>query len=309
MENSGIIDENKQKFKDIYIKSIEEKILNHFVFLKDENKLNKFYSEFDIEDEDKMIINMWEEIINFIYEEIFNCMFLTISDLKQYTKIKDKFPSGLDKIIQYLIYNKKYITDKDLKNENFYISNFPNLYSKKGYLSSILNFFPNFNSCKSGNNNNDNSNNDELELDEETPVRKDLGNNYLSEKISENFKVINYKIFKNHCNAILFTLNDILSEEGEDIIIKDKLIDIMKKKYINTNLENGKFKLLYGMQLINEVLFYLKQTKQIIIFKINESKNIEFIKVCKNKADIESEVDKKTAENLLEEYYNNIKNL
>ena len=63
MENSGIIDENKQKFKDIYIKSIEEKILNHFVFLKDENKLNKFYSEFDIEDEDKMIINMWEEII------------------------------------------------------------------------------------------------------------------------------------------------------------------------------------------------------------------------------------------------------
>ena len=55
MENSGIIDENKQKFKDIYIKSIEEKILNHFVFLKDENKLNKFYSEFDIEDEDKMI--------------------------------------------------------------------------------------------------------------------------------------------------------------------------------------------------------------------------------------------------------------
>ena len=72
-------------------------------------------------------------------------------------------------------------------------------------------------------------------------------------------------------------MNDILSEEGEDIIIKDKLIDIMKKKYINTNLENGKFKLLYGMQLINEVLFYLKQTKQIIIFKINESKNIEFI--------------------------------
>ncbi len=60
-------------------------------------------------------------------------------------------------------------------------------------------------------------------------------------------------------------MNDILSEEGEDIIIKDKLIDIMKKKYINTNLENGKFKLLYGMQLINEVLFYLKQTKQIIV--------------------------------------------
>ena len=56
------------------------------------------------------------------------------------------------------------------------------------------------------------------------------------------------------------------------------------------------------MQLINEVLFYLKQTKQIIIFKINESQNIEFIKVCKNKDDIVNEDDKKIASNILEEY-------
>jgi len=309
MKDQEIFNENKQKFKDIYQKSIEEKILNHFVFLKDETKLNKFYSEFDIDDEDKMIINMWEEIINFIYEEIFNCMFLEVSDLKQYTKIKNQFPSCFNKIIQYLIYNKKYITDKDLKDENFYVYNFPYLYPKKGYLSSIFNFFPNFNYCKSGNNNNDDNNNDELENDEETPFRKDLGNNYLIESIPEHFQLINYKIFKNHCNAILFTLNDILSEEGEEIILKDILIDTIKKKYINTNLENGKSKLLYGIQLIDEVLFYLKQTKQIIIFKINENQNLEFIKVCKNKDDIVNEDDKKIASSLLEEYNKKIKNL
>jgi hypothetical protein len=104
-------------------------------------------------------------------------------------------------------------------------------------------------------------------------------------------------------------LNDILSEEGEDIILKDILIDTIKKKYINTNLENGKSKLLYGIQLIDEVLFYLKQTKQIIIFKINESQNLEFIKVCKNKDDFLNEDDKKIASSLLEEYNKKIKNL
>ena len=34
MKNQENVNENKQKFKDIYQKSIEEKILNHFVFLK-----------------------------------------------------------------------------------------------------------------------------------------------------------------------------------------------------------------------------------------------------------------------------------
>jgi hypothetical protein len=106
------IGESKQPIEYILkipIKSIEERLLNNFLFLKDENDFNKFYSEFNIDDEEKIIINMWEEIINYIYEEIFHCMSLSISDLKKSTKIKDKYPSDFNKIIQYLIYNKKYI--------------------------------------------------------------------------------------------------------------------------------------------------------------------------------------------------------
>ena len=63
MEISIKNNEYKSKFQDISQDSVEIKLLNHFIFLKDENKFNKFYSEFDIEEEDKIIINMWEEII------------------------------------------------------------------------------------------------------------------------------------------------------------------------------------------------------------------------------------------------------
>ena len=244
---------------------------------------------------------MWEEIINYIYEEIFHCMFLTILDLKKSVTIKNKFPSGFNKIMQYLIFTKKYIKDIDLRNENFYINNFPNLYYKKGYLSNIFSYFSNWKICRSGDNINDEEDkNDEYEPRRETNFRDDLSNNYLSEKIPENVIIINYKIFKNHCNAILFTLNDILSDEGEEIIAKDKFIDLIEKNYIDTDLENGKLKLNYGLQLIDETLFYLKHTKQIIIFKINENNYQEFIKISKNKDDCESEEDKKIAKNLLE---------
>ena len=301
MEISIKNNEYKSKFQDISQDSVELKLLNHFIFLKDENKFNKFYSEFDIEEEDKIIINMWEEIINYIYEEIFHCMLLTISDIKKSVTIKNKFPSGFNKIIQYLIFTKKYIKDIDLRNDNFYINNFPNLYSKKGYLSNIFSYFSNWKICRSGDNiNEEEDKNDEYEPRRETSFRDDLSNNYLSEKIPENVIIINYKIFKNHCNAILFTLNDILSDEGEEIITKNKFIDLIEKNYIDTNLENGKLKLNYGLQLIDESLFYLKHTKQIIIFKINENNYQEFIKISKNKDDCESEEDKKIAKNLLE---------
>ena len=98
------------------------------------------------------------------------------------------------------------------------------------------------------------------------------------------------------------TLKDILNEKENDIIIKSDFIDIIRKQYINPSLDNGKFKLAYGLQLIEEAIFYLNHTKQIIIFKIKESNDIEFIKTSKNKDDIETEEDIKTAAKLFEEF-------
>ena len=294
MEDSETADEYKPKLPQ---KEIEKKLLNHFIFLKDGNNLNKFYSKFNIDDEDKMIINIWENIINYIYEEIFHCMSLSIINLKQSTQINYRNPFDFNQIVQYLVYNKKYIFQEDLKNENFYIYNFPYLYQKNSILSTLYNYLPSFSSCQTKD-----DQNEENDLEGETKIRKDLSKNYLSLIIPENGIIINYKIFKSHCDAILMTLKDILNEKENDIIIKSDFIDIIRKQYINPSLDNGKFKLAYGLQLIEEAIFYLNHTKQIIIFKIKESNDIEFIKTSKNKDDIETEEDIKTAAKLFEEF-------
>ena len=282
----------------ISVKNVKKNLLKHFIFLKDENKRIKFYNEFKINDENKTIIDMWENIINYLYEEIFHCMSLTISDLKKAVTINNKIPEDFNKIINYLIYNKKYITIEDIKDENFYVQNFPYLYPKKGYFSSIFNYFlPNSNYCKSGNGNDNN----QIE-EEETLTRNDLSKDYSSQNFPENSILFNYKIFKNHCNAILITLKDILNEEGEEIIMKSTFIEIVSKKYLLTNSDNGNFKLFYGIQNIDEALFYLYKTKQIIIFKIPEDKNLEFFKVLENKIDKETEDDVKLAQKLYEDF-------
>ena len=284
-------------------KIIENNLLEHFIFLKDENKKIKFYSEFNIEDENNdIIINMWENIINYIYEEIFHCMSLSMSDLKLATRIKNTFPADFNKIIQYLRYNKKYITNEDLNNENFYIENFPYLYRKSGYISVFWNYiFPNSQSCKSNSGNIDDN---QLE-DGETPTRNDLSKNYMSQIIPENSYIINYNIFKNHCNAMLIALKDILNDEGEEIIMKNSFEEIIERKYIYSDSNNGKFKLNYGREHLDEALFYLFKTKQIIIFQIQKNKDIKFIKVSENKSDTPTKDDLVVAQKIFEEYKNN----
>ena len=297
------IDSYGDNIKSINIKEVKKMLLEHFIFLKDENKKAKFYSKFNIDDENNFIINMWENIINYIYEEIFHCISLTISDLKKAVTINKKSPENFDIIINYLIYNKKYITTEDLNNEKFYIANFPYLYPKTSYLKGIMNYiYPKINFCKSDNGNNDN----QIE-EEETPTRNDLNISYISQNIPENSVLLNYKIFKNHCNAILITLKNILSEEEEEIITKSSFELIVKQKYLKTSPDNGKFKLYYGLEHEDEVIFYLYQTKQIITFQIPEDKNFVFIKVAANKDDKETEDDKKIARMLLNEYKNEFK--
>ena len=52
MKKSNISNEYISKFENLSQKIVEDKLLNHFIFLKDENKLNEFYSELDIDKDD-----------------------------------------------------------------------------------------------------------------------------------------------------------------------------------------------------------------------------------------------------------------
>ena len=84
--------------------------------------------------------------------------------------------------------------------------------------------------------------------------------------------------------------------------MKSTFIEIISKKYLLTNSDNGKFKLFYGKQNIDEALFYLYKTKQIIIFKIPENQELEFFKIMENKDDIVTEVDINLAQKLYDDF-------
>ena len=97
---------------------------------------------------------------------------------------------------------------------------------------------------------------------------------------------------------------DILEENDSNVIREYELIYNIKENYVENekNRFSGKFKLRFGTQYLNETMFYLEKIKKIKTFYIKS--NEKFVKVMKNKDDIENEDDKKEAENTLNDNEN-----
>ena len=281
---------------------VEEKLLHQFYFLKEEQNSIKIFGEYNFDESEEIILEIWQKIIKYLLEDILCCMEISITDLKHYTKIKNKEPLGLKNILIRLRYNKKYITLNDLNNEKFYEMNFPDLYPKEqSQSSSLFSFLSLSNWCRGEETNQNKNKNDNNKIGgEENSCRKDISE---KEEIPENSILFNYDIFIDYCEAILMILNEILENKKQKIIKKTKFKDILSKDYIDkNNPKNGNFKLRYGDKNIDIAFHYLEKTKKIRFFDVKKNNlSHSFIKVLTNKDDIENEEDKKKAESLLEE--------
>lgn len=280
---------------------VEEKLLHQFYFLKEEQNSIKIFGEYNFDESEEIILEIWQKIIKYLLEDILCCMEISITDLKRYTKIKNKEPLGLKNILIRLRYNKKYITLNDLNNEKFYEMNFPDLYPKKqSQSSSFFSFLSYSNWCRGEETNQNKNKNDNNKIGgEENSCRKDISE---KEEIPENSILYNYDIFIDYCEAILMILNEILDNKKQKIIEKTEFKDILSKDYIDkNNPKNGNFKLRYGDKNIDIAFHYLEKTKKIRFFDVKKNNlSHSFIKVLTNKDDIENEEDKKKAESLLE---------
>ena len=281
---------------------VEEKLLHQFYFLKEEQNSIKIFGEYNFDESEEIILEIWQKIIKYLLEDILCCMEISITDLKRYTKIKNKEPLGLKNILIRLRYNKKYITLNDLNNEKFYEMNFPDLYPKEqSQSSSLFSFLSLSNWCRGEETNQNKNKNDNNKIGgEENSCRKDISE---KEEIPENSILFNYDIFIDYCEAILTILNEILENKKQKIIKKTEFKDILSKDYIDkNNPKNGNFKLRYGDKNIDIAFHYLEKTKKIRFFDVKKNNlSHSFIKVLTNKDDIENEEDKKKAESLLEE--------
>ena len=264
----------------------ENKILKHFNFLNDENNLKKIYDEYNFEKEKKKLTEIWENITKYIYEEISHSLALSLKDIKSLSIIHGHEPKGLNNILKYLRANLKYITKEDIKNNEFYEKNFPEIYppTPQSYWSYLP--FMNILNCKEGKDENNDS----------EYIRKDISYN---DDIPENSILFNYEIFNTHCEALIMILNKILLENGQEIIRKDIALRNIREDY-SDNSKEGNIKLRYGMQNFEEVIYFLQKTKKIIIFEIEfKDQKYEFIKILKNNNDSVNEKDKKISKILI----------
>ena len=294
---SETYDKNYHKLYSILSKEdIKEKLLHRFYFLKKQEKLEIFYGYKEDTQNKKEIIELWDKIIKYLLEEIFHCFAFTLSDIKKYLTINDKEPKNLNNIIQQLIIYQIYITNEDLKNDNYYAMYFPDLYPTKSLYTSIKSLIPSFNFgfCR-------NEENKQANEIENKNIREDLSKD---DKIPENSIIFDYEVFKIHCNSLLMVLKDILHENNSEIIRKDHFIQNIKNNYVENdeNSQMGRYKLRYGLQYINYAIHYLEKIKQILIFTIDSK--YEFIKVSNNKDDSIKESDIEDAKLYLEKENN-----
>ena len=294
------------------LQELEEKILHRFYFLKEPDDFNKFYGDYDFDkEEDKTKVNVWEEILKYLFDEILECFAIKISDLIKLTKINDKEPKCLKKILQVLRMRGLYLLYEDLYSEQFYKKKFPDLYPKNdmGMMGEIISYFnpmsyiPKFKFCREETNKEttDDDNKNDFETN---PKRIDLSEDEIKKEIPENSILFKYDNFQEHCKSLLIVLKEILLENDVSLIIKEDFINNVDVYYTEkkNNHRNGKFKLRYGIQYINESIHYLEKTKKIIIFPINsKNKQIYFIKIADDKDDSVKKEDLENAESILKD--------
>lgn len=271
---------------------IENKILNRFTFLQQDAVLHKNTSSYDFREEEKNMVDTWEKIIDFLLSDVFNCCAITMSDLNKYTVIKNQVPLGLNNIIQQLRIELKYVTEEDLKDDKFYEMIFPDLYPKQtGYISNIIggiksfwNFAGGKIGCKEENDNDQ----------QQMTLRTDISDEDRYKVIPENSIIFNFNKFKIYCSQVLEVLKDILKEKDEEEIIpKYDFLKIVNERYLeHPNSISERITLPYGVKYIDYALYYLMKSKKIILFDIeSNNKNIECIKLLKNKDDTVTDKD------------------
>lgn len=271
---------------------IENKILNRFTFLQQDAVLHKNTSSYDFREEEKNMVDTWEKIIDFLLSDVFNCCAITMSDLNKYTVIKNQVPLGLNNIIQQLRIELKYVTEEDLKDDKFYDMIFPDLYPKQtGYVSNIIggiksfwNFAGGKIGCKEENDNDQ----------QQMALRTDISDEDRYKVIPENSIIFNFNKFKIYCSQVLEVLKDILKEKDEEEIIpKYDFLKIVNERYLeHPNSISERITLPYGVKYIDYALYYLMKSKKIILFDIeSNNKNIECIKLLKNKDDTVTDKD------------------
>ena len=276
---------------------IEKKLLTKFEFLNDPKHLHRLYVSYDYSESDENMVRTWNEILKYLFRDIFLTFGMKISEIKKYTIINNQIPVGLNNIIQELRIRQKIVTDYDISNQAYYNRYFPELYPENNnqgwgaYIFSGVKNIINFGSTKIGCT--------EEKNEDEIIRRDDITENDKNKDFPENTIIFNLEMLKINCNEILSFLSEVLQEKDNEIISKKEFI----KEINNTSSNGGMYNdinLPFGSIYIDYCLLYLQKLKKIAIFTVeHNSSKIEFIKLLISPKNSPNEKDKLTAQILI----------
>ena len=226
----------------------EKKIMVRFSELNDKQTFHNYFSSYNFRENEKSMLDFWEQIIYYFYDEIFNTFGMRISDILNYSKFKNSNPIGLENILIHLNKIRHFITEKELNDIEFFKNEFPDIYNNKswteyisGYAKSIFNLGL---GCKTEKN--------DIDIDH-------------IQKLDNNQIFINYQMFQNHCDDLLNILTELLRQKDHEVILKNEF---------NQNLlENNNIR--FGNQYLDLCLKFLVGAKRIALFKV-EIKEISY---------------------------------
>ena len=274
--------------------NVEKKLLQKFEFLNDPKQLHNLYLSYDYDEKDENMVKIWDEILKYLFLGIFSTFGMKISEIKSYTIIKNKIPTGLNNIIQELRIRQKLITDFDISNQAYYNKYYPEIYpenSKQGwgsYLFSGVKNLVNFGSVKIGCS--------EEKNDEEVKRRDDITEEQKYQNFPENTIIFNYEMLKKNCDGLLSFLSEILQESDNEIISKKEFIKEVNNTSSNGGIYNG-INLPFGSIYIEHCLIFLQKLKKIAIFTVEQnSSKVEFIKLLISPNNSPNEKDILTAQ-------------
>jgi len=277
--------------------NVEKKLLQKFEFLNDPNQLHNLYVSYDYDEKDEFMIKTWEEILKYLFLGIFSTFGMKISEIKSFMIIKNKFPIGLNNIIQELRIRQKLITDFDISNQAYYNKYYPELYpetssqSWSSYIFSGVKKLVNFGSIKIGCS--------EEKNEEDIKRRDDIIEEEKYQNFPDNTIIFNYEMLKKNCNELLAFLSEILQESDNEIISKKEFIKEVNITSSEGGIYNG-INLPFGSIYIDHCLLYLQKTKKIAIFTVQQnSSKVEFIKLLISPNNFPNEKDILTAEIML----------
>ena len=274
--------------------NVEKKLLQKFEFLNDPKQLHNLYLSYDYDEKDENMVKIWDEILKYLFLGIFSTFGMKISEIKSYTIIKNKIPTGLNNIIQELRIRQKLITDFDISNQAYYNKYYPEIYpenSKQGwgsYLFSGVKNLVNFGSVKIGCS--------EEKNEEEIKRRDDITEEQKYQNFPDNTIIFNYEMLKKNCDGLLSFLSEILQESDNEIISKKEFIKEVNNTSSNGGIYNG-INLPFGSIYIEHCLIFLQKLKKIAIFTVEQnSSKVEFIKLLISPNNSPNEKDILTAQ-------------